>query len=337
MTASQIRGTSLLDPTIAAYRQRLTPALERLRGLDLPYLDTDVPALEEAFGLAYEAGLFELHTYPAALQNLLKLELFRALCPLSGSLAFLGIQILAANRIMQSNGFPAAEQFYRRRCGIAVNHLRAPVRVVGSERTSEGYRLSGRLTWASGYRIFDTLLIGFHHEGNELQAVVPFKPQPGFKISTPEPTFVGNGMQTVTIDLGHYFLPDSAVVCAHPIGRYTAQKSVSRTVHMALYGTGLGIVNAIDDAETRSAAAKRLESLREAFMATDDGETMDDLRITLFQTLLQSVTTGMILNGGRSILLQERLQRYYRELIMFHSNGLNDAIKGRFKAAYLQR
>jgi hypothetical protein len=31
------------------------------------------------------------------------------------------------------------------------------------------------------------------------------------------------------------------------------------------------------------------------------------------------------------------LQRYYRELIMFNSNGLNDAIKGRFKAAYLQR
>jgi len=38
----------------------------------------------------------------------------------------------------------------------------------------------------------------------------------------------------------------------------------------------------------------------------------------------------MILNGGKSILSNENLQRYYRELIMFNSNGLNQNIKELF-------
>ena len=70
-------------------------------------------------------------------------------------------------------------------------------------------------------------------------------------------------------------------------------------------------------------------------MNTTDGETMDRLRIELFNLVQQIVTTGMILHGGKSILATKALQRHYRELIMFNSNGLNDTIKGLFKASFL--
>ncbi len=325
-----------LTPEQRAYRQKLHDTLERLQKLPLHRLDGDTLLLEAAFGTAYDAGLFDLHAYPPALQNALKFDLFATLPAASGSLAFLAVQILAANRIMQSNGFAEAERYYRRRCGIAVNHLRAPRTVVGSEKAGGRYRLSGRLTWASGYGIFDSLVIGFHHEGEELQAVVPFAPQPGFAIGAPAETFVGASLNTVDIDLDHYEVPEEQIVSAHPIGHYTRQKSVSKTVHFALYGLGLGAVDALEDDDVKREAARRLEMQKEAFMATDDGETMDRLRITLFALVREIVTTGMILRGGSSILSERRLQRYYRELILFNSNGLNDTIKGLFKAAFLQ-
>jgi hypothetical protein len=44
----------------------------------------------------------------------------------------------------------------------------------------------------------------------------------------------------------------------------------------------------------------------------------------------------MILNGGKSILLEKNLQRYYRELIMFNSNGLNTKIKHLFLNSFLK-
>ena len=315
-----------LTPEQLAYRRKLQTTLEALQELPLHRLDSDSSLLEEAFGRAYDAGLFDLHAYAPVLQNALKFELFAALPAVSGSLAFLAVQILAANRIMQANGFSEAERYYRKRCGIAVNHLRAPRTVVGSEKAGEHYRLSGRLTWASGCGIFDSLVIGFHHEGEELQAVVPFAPQPGFAI-----------LNTVDIDLDHYEVPEEQIVSTHSVGHYTRQKSVSKTVHFALYGLGLGAIDALEEGDVKREAARRLEMQKEAFMATDDGGTMDRLRITLFALVQEIVTTGMILRGGSSILADRRLQRYYRELILFNSNGLNDTIKGLFRAAFLQR
>lgn len=303
--------------------------------MPLHRLDSDTTLLNEVFSLAYEAGLFAVHEYDDALHAGLKFELFSTLPTYSGSLTFLGVQILAANRIMHANGFVSASEYFRKRCGIAVNHLRAPATVVGSTRSETGYRLSGRLTWVSGYKIFDTLLIGFHHEGNEMQAVVPFDGQPGFSVGKPIEAFVGGSMNTVDIDLDDYEVAPNSIVSTRPIGSYTRAKSVSKTVHFALYGIGLGAIDALEDADLKHEASKRLEAQKEAFLHAFDGAKMDRLRIELFTLVGQIITTGMVLRGGRSILAAERLQRYYRELILFNSNGLNDTIKGLFKAAFL--
>jgi len=311
-------------------------ALSQLKELPLHRLDVEPNLLDEAFGNLYKAGLFNLHEYDTAIRETLKFELFCALPALSGSLAFLAVQILAANRIMEANNFEKRHEFFKKRCGIAINHLRAPVTVVGSVKTDAGYRLTGKLTWASGYKIFDTLVIGFHHEGHEMQAVVPFEPQTGFSIGEPDATFVANSMNTVNIELEAYEIPQQNIISSHPVGHYTKQKSISKTVHYALYGIGLGAVDALTDAEVKEEAARRLEQQKKAFLGTADGETMERLRIELFNLVQQIVTTGMVLYGGRSILENETLQRYYRELIMFNSNGLNHVIKGLFKEVFLK-
>ncbi|WP_345986467.1 hypothetical protein WCX49_04910 [Sulfurimonas sp. HSL-1656] len=316
------------------YSAQLEAAAARLDALPLHRLDTETSMLKEAFDLVYDAGVFAFHRYASDLHETMKFRLFTTLAPRSGSLAFLAIQILAANKIMHVNRFTQLDTYLAKRCGIAINHLRAPVTVVSATQQNGAYRLNGRLTWASGYGIFDTLVVGFHCEGQEFQAVVPFEPREGFTLGTPTETFVGNAMHTVDVVLDNYEVPQEHIVASHPLGTYTKNKSVSKTIHYALYGIGLGAVDVLEDEEVRCAAGARLEAVKTAFLATKNGEELDRLRIELFELVQQIVTTGMILYGGRSVLSTERLQRYYRELVMFNANGLNNALKRLHKQAF---
>ncbi|WP_345973391.1 hypothetical protein [Sulfurimonas diazotrophicus] len=291
--------------------------------------------MKSAFDLIYDAGVFAFHRYSPELHDEMKFRLFTTLAPRSGSLAFLAIQILAANKIMHANRFALMETYLNRRCGIAINHLRAPVTVVSATKQDGTYRLSGRLTWASGYGIFDTLVVGFHCEGRELQAMIPFEPRKGFTLGTPTETFVGNAMHTVDIVLDEYEVPQEHIVASHPLGTYTKNKSVSKTIHYALYGIGLGAVDALEDEEVRRKAKAALETVKDAFLDSKDGAELDTLRVELFELVQRIVTTGMILKGGSSVLATERLQRYYRELVMFNANGLNTTLKNLYKQAFL--
>lgn len=323
---------NLLDET--HYAEQLGKTLQDLRRQPLPRLDTDSIALRQAFELAFDAGLFAFYRYDPSLHERLKFLLFSSLCACSGSLAFLAIQILAANKIMQANDFVLCEHYFAKRCGIAVNHLRAPSTVVSATFKNGSYRLTGRLSWASGFGIFDTLVAGFHCDGRELQAVIPFTTQNGFSIGDTIETFACNAMNTVDIDLDRYEVNAEQIVAVHQIGTYTRNKSVSKTVHYALYGIGLGAVDAVEDETFKTESAMALQRIKAAFLASKDGDTLDDLRVKLFTLVQQIVTTGMILRGGRSVLTAEPLQRYYRELMMFNANGLNLEMKQRYKTAF---
>jgi hypothetical protein len=98
---------------------------------------------------------------------------------------------------------------------------------------------------------------------------------------------------------------------------------------------GCGVVDALKDEEVKSFSKSKLESIKEQFLTTDNGELMERLRIELFFLVQNMITTGMVLYGGKSILIEETMQRYYRELIMFNSNGLNLKIKELFKEKFL--
>jgi hypothetical protein len=318
------------------YQKNLDDAIQEIEKLPLYKLDDDTKLLKQAFDILYKKDIFTLYKVDMKEHNDYKFILFSTLTKYSGSLAFLAIQILAANAIMSGNNFPKREHYFSKQCGIAINHLRAPVTVVSATKCEGGYKLKGRLTWASGYSIFDTLLIGFHYEGREYEAMAEFSNSENFIIGEVATSFVGNSMATVNIDLNDFFVKDEDIVSSQLMGNYTQKKSVSKTVHFALYGVGCGAVEALSNQEVKKVAHTRLESIKDRFLATNDGEVMDKLRIELF-TLLQSIiTTGMVLYGGKSILIEEKMQRYYRELIMFNSNGLNNTIKGLFKEEFLE-
>ncbi len=312
------------------YEKKIKKTIQLLEGTPYHLLDTNTPLLKEAFDIAYENRLFTLYKYEPTVQDKFKRILFSKLTPISGNLSFLAIQILAANSIMKKNNFARKERYFKKKCGIAINHLRANKTIVEAIKTEDGYKLNGTLTWASGYKIFDHLLIGFHFENKEYEVIARFQKAQGFTILDAPETFVGFGLNTVNIKLNNFFVEKANIVSSNSIGNYTRNKSLSKTVHYALYGLGLGAIDAIENETLKKESTKRLKKIKKAFNTATCGEELDRLRIELFITVQEMVTTGMILNGGKSILIEKRLQQYYRELIMFNSNGLNDTIKNLF-------
>lgn len=318
------------------YNKKLKNAIKEIEKLDSDKLDTKVNTLKKAFDISYDNELLALYNYEKEQQEELKLKLFSSLTQYSGSLSFLAIQILAANSIMNKNNFKKRKKYFNKKCGIAINHLRAKDTKVIARKCQGGYKLNGVLTWASGYKIFDTLLIGFHYECHEYEVLTKFEQSEGFRIIDTPKTFVGQSLNTVNIELDNFFVEDKNIVSSNKIGNYTKNKSLSKTIHFSLYGLGKGVLNHIDDIELKNISKERLEEQKKAFLESNNGTQLDKLRVELFNLIQKMITTTMIYNGGKSILRTRQLQRYYRELIMFNSNGLNSNIKDLFIEEYLK-
>lgn len=318
------------------YNENLEYAINEIEKLDSDKLDYKVKTLKKAFDITYENELLALYDYDSKTQDELKLKLFSTLTQYSGSLSFLVIQILAANSIMNKNKFKKRKKYFNKKCGIAINHLRSKETKVVARKCQGGYKLNGILTWASGYKIFDTLLIGFHYECHEYEVLTKFEESEGFRIVDTPKTFVGQSLNTVNIELHNYFVKDEDIISSNKIGNYTKNKSLSKTIHYSLYGLGKGVLNHIEDVDLQKVSKKRLEEQKIAFSESNDGTQLDKLRVELFNLIQKMITTAMIYNGGKSILRERQLQRYYRELIMFNSNGLNSKIKELFIEDFLK-
>ena len=270
---------------IQKYKNSLKILENELINFDPNKADSEYLYLGQMFDTLYQSDVLNITGFEKSLQDQFRLELFSTLTKYSGTLSFLAIQILAAHNIMTKHNFAKKEYYFHKKCGIAINHLRAPKTIVSAKKVVGGYELCGTLTWASGYKIFDTLLIGFHCEGLEFEGMAPFKSDVGFSIGVADKTFVGYGLNTVNIKLENYFIKDEDVVSQNPIGNYTKNKSISKTVHMCLYGVGVGAVNHIKDSELKNYLQTKLETLKERFMNSSDINEMDSLRVTLFDTI----------------------------------------------------
>lgn len=320
---------------LTTYKNTLKNVLHELNDFNFDKLDYDYLELKKAFDIAYSFDIFDLSNIEKEKLDLYKYELFTTLTQISGNLSFMAIQILAANAIMKINDFHQKDIYFKKKCGIAINHLRVPKTIISAVKTEGGYKLKGTLTWASGYKIFDNLLIGFHCDNLEYEVMADFINQEGFKIGEAPKTFVGFGLNTVNIKLNDFFVKDTNIVSSKPIGNYTRNKAASKTIHLCLYALGNSALLNINDIEFKENATVKLNDLKEIFLLSIDPDNMDYLRVQLFELVQNIITTAMVLNGGKSILCSENLQRFYREIIMFNSNGLNNDLKEIAKINFL--
>lgn len=318
------------------YLKELKKVNKNLENFPLYKMDKERKVLKKAFNLAFKNKLFSLYLYEQPLQEKLKLKLLSTLTSKSGALGFLSIQILAANAIMNKNKFSKKDYYFKKKCGIAINHLRSNITHVNATKVDKGYMLNGNLTWASGYKIFDTLLVGFHFDNKEYEVMTTFKKEKGFEIISRPETFVGYSLGTVNIKLNDYFVKDEDIVSSNEIGNYNKNKSLSKTIQYTLYGISKGVIKEIDNIDFKKEANKRVKSLKNKIVNSTNGQELNKLRVELFNLVQEITTKAIILKGGKSILSDSNLQRYYQELIMFNANGLNQNIKDLFIESFHQ-
>lgn len=316
------------------FKDNLKYSLKHLSKLDKIKLDKDKNELLKAYKIVFSNNLLNLSVKPK-MQGEEKFLLYKNITPISGALSFLLIQNLAANTIMQKNNYAKKDKYLKKSCGIAINHLRSNKTHVWAKKVDNGYLLNGKLTWASGYKIFKNLLIGFHFNNSEYEAICKFKKSKNFIISKPINTFVGNSLNTVNIILKDFYIEDKNIISINKLGNYNENKAVSKTIHFNLYAIALKSLDFCLDNETKQKSKKILRHLKKEFLNVENQNKLDELRVELFLEAQKIITISMIKNGGISVLKDKKLQQFYRELIMFNSNGLNSNMKELFKQSYL--
>ena len=312
------------------YSDILEKTKKSLEQFDANQADLDSTELAQMYSVVFKSGLLEITHLPKLKQEELKQQLFFMLCQISGSLAFLVVQNLAAFTIMDNNNFLKRDNYKQYSCGIAINHLRSPKDEVEAKRVDGGYVVSGELRWVSGDTIFEKLIVGFCFCGSEMEAIVDFKNSDSFKIDKAELTVAGYAMMTQTISLKEYFVPNDTIISSHPRGNYTKAKSASKTVHFCLYALAWRASTELEDLQLKKSIQNRLDELKSSFMNSHDGYTLDNLRIELFSYALDVAKLALTLSGGRALLLSSPIQRVYREILMFNANGLNKNLKDLF-------
>jgi len=294
--------------------------------------DSDTTALKACYDALVAEGFLDILHVDVTQHEGIKQLLFSALCAKSGALGFLAVQHLAAYKIMHNGHYKHANDLA---CGIAINHLRAPKRLVVATKRGRHYYLNGTLRWASGFSIFDALVIGFHYEQYEMHALIDFNVQPGLNVSEKVQTFAANSMNTRNVELIDFKLDERAIIAQKEQGAYTQQKSLSKTVHYAFLGICQGALESCSDVTLETFALEQLQQFTNAIASCGEASTLLELRQQLFFFAQQLITTAMVQQGGAASLADASLQRLYRELMLFNANGLNADMKAQNRRAFL--
>lgn len=322
--------------TIQRYNTRIENAKAQLQKFDACKVDEDPKLLKECFDILFKNDLITLYSVESDVKEHVKFNLFSQVSAYSGALAFLQVQNQAAFNRMEKHNFSQKEHYFDHTCGVAVNHLRSKEIQVEGVKCTEGYSLNGILTWASGFEIFEYILVGFVWDNQEVVALCDFKMQEGFNIQLPPAqTFVANSLNTVNITLTDFIVKDENVIYTMPRGHFTKDKSASITVHAAFYGLGRRAGELMEDQTLKDITEVMLDDSRNVILNTHDGAVLDKERIILFEKVQRIITTAMIQHGGKSNLSSSEYQRLYRELMLFNANGLNHAIKGLFRKEFI--
>lgn len=238
----------------------------------------------------------------------------------SGALGFLQRQHQAAGRfISQSDNMALKREWLplmikgKRTVGISVSHLRAPATpCVEAVPTDGGWSLKGHVSWVSGYRLFDWLIMGFFcpREGLEGMGLVRFKKRRTCHVSKAINTIAMSSTQTVSLELKDYFLPESHIVSLKPISSYKDASNVLDLQFVNLSALALGFLRDLDAPALQDA----YETCREAFL-----EKGADVSLYAEMNRIATHLSHMarFSNGTQSIICPNPIERRCRELMLF--------------------
>ena len=216
--------------------------------------------------------------------------------------------------------------------GIAISHLRRvdnpPLR---GKKNADGYEVSGTLLWASGFNIFDQLMVGFiTDDQKEVYCILPFQntKQSGtsyIEYSTLFELCALTGTSTVGAKIERWQVAQKDILFVKEVGAFLGRSRRNFNPIMAMLGAAQAALRTIKNHEPAQRYSQSLEHFEGQLkqyqeqvlllLASDSDTTL--LRVEIQQFALHVIQAGVLMIGGRATLADAALQRLYRELLQY--------------------
>jgi len=205
-------------------------------------------------------------------------------------------------------------------------------------KQNNNYTLNGFIPYASGYTLFDYLIIGFVlADKREVNAVIPFKEinesQGQIIINSPYKLMVVQSTNTVSIKLVNYQLAQENIINSQPTGASYRRNLKDASLSAYPIGTARAALELVANSyklkqsETLLNFYLKLKSQIESYMLSlmDPNRNISntELRANIITTAQKACYFALILAGGRGMLINHPAQRLYREIAQWSIGGVN--------------
>lgn len=318
-------------------------------------LDQDVSVLREALAEMGRRGLLGLRV-PRDLGGLefgaLDFRRFQeGSARASGALAFLESQHQSACSLVarSSNAALRSRLLPRLARGedssaIAFSHLRRPgPPPLTAVAAPGGYRLSGHLSWVTGWGLFThCLTAAVLADGRILFAVHPLTESPALRPSPPLALAAMAVTQTVALEVRDLFIPDADVVDLHPATWIQENDKIAVALQspLALGCAQAGIDVLREEGQKRgkptiTQAADRLEKemeavREEAYRAMEENSNLErglKARSAAIELAGRTTHAAVIAAAGAGNVIGHPAQRVYREALAFSVLALSPSVQ----------
>lgn len=225
--------------------------------------------------------------------------------------------------------------------GVAFTHLRRPGPApVTATRSADGWTLSGRIDWLTGWQLSDVFLVGAQAGDDVVWSLLPLADRPGVT-ATSLGLAAMSGTSTVSVTLESVAVNGEDIVLVEPLsGWRETDRLRTADVSPAVFGVAAEAIRRLDERDDPSArllsaqAADELTSLKlAAYQLMDRVEPTEQLdeRLSLrasAHALALRVTAALVAAGaGRSMLLTSAAQRLAREALFLLVQGQTAAVR----------
>jgi alkylation response protein AidB-like acyl-CoA dehydrogenase len=306
-------------------------------------IDQDPHALLAAFRALGDRHLLALKVSSSSAgqscENLQFWQFQQALAQASGALAFLQLQHQsAAVFLYESPNLTLTQPLLPHLAngkvgiGVAFSHLRQAGSLDAFAEPG-GWRLTGVAPWATGFGLFEWVLVGAHlPDGRLLLSLLPFRDQTldGGTVCVSEPlSLAAMGVtQTVSLQFDHFPVRAEQVVAIHPqtwLQERDRRNVLSPTA--GLMGCAQAALQQIEQhgpggiaTQVLQALLQRWQGLRQQIQTHLTGPSVDyetglNLRAQAVALAFQCVQIAVIACGGSANALSHPSQRLYREAL----------------------
>lgn len=238
----------------------------------------------------------------------------------SGALGFFQRQHQAAARFIGGSACLELKDTWlkpmikgKRKVGVSVSHLRNPrAPCVEARRTDGGWFLNGVVPWVSGYRLFDSLVMGFFcpDEGLEGMGLIAFKKSRAFKPHPIISTVALSSVNTLTVELKELFVPEQSIISLSQMGTYAETSDALNVQYVNLSAVALGFLRHVDHPHLHDA----YHACRRTYL--DKGADVQlYAEINKIATHLSHIARFM--GGVRAVICPNEVERRCRELMLF--------------------